>query len=133
MGAHTSHKTKLSTNVHEDGYKYWAEFEREYFSQGSFRYAFRGEYRGNGPQANKTCVTKVFKATHAKNLSHWKPDLSASKMARKFAERFNTTKLYELNTADRRRLRFVIPLTAKTDEISRYKVFGLIPARQDRR
>ena len=133
MGAHTSHRTKMSTNVHEDGYKYWAEFEREYFSQGSFRYAFRGVYHGNGSLANKTCVTKVFKATHAKNLSQWKPDLSASKKAQRFAERFNRTELYELDTTDKRRLKFVIPLIAKTDEIARYKVFGLIPARQDRR
>ncbi|XP_068697515.1 alpha-protein kinase vwkA-like isoform X1 [Montipora capricornis] len=136
MGAHHSHRTHRSLECHRDGCKYWAEFEREYFSEGSCRYAFKGKYRGNGPLAinNKCCVTKVFKRTHARNFMNWRPDLAASKKAQKFAERFNTTVLCNLRINNpRRRLNFVIPLIAQTRRISRDRVFGFIPGRRDTR
>lgn len=134
MGGNVSHQTGMSSNTLENA-KYWAEFEREPFSQGSFRYAFKGKYRGNGPLAryNKDCVIKVFKATHARHFRDWRPELALSKKAQWFAERFNNDELYRLRVDPRRTLKFVIPLIARTREVARHRILGFIPGRRDTR
>ena len=135
MGGDISHQTEMS-NTHKDGSRYWAEFEREPFARGAFRYAFKGKYRGNGPLAihNKNCVTKVFQAIHAgQNFRDWMPDLKASKMAQCFATRFNNNELCQLDVVPGRRIEFVIPLIARTREVARNKILGFIPGRKDTR
>ncbi|XP_029195995.2 alpha-protein kinase vwkA-like [Acropora millepora] len=134
MGGNVSHQTEMSNNIHYKAY-YWAEFEREPFSEGSFRYAFKGKYRGNGPLAtyNKDCVTKVFKATHAREFRDWRPELAVSKKAQWFAKRFNNDELYRLTGHPKRRLEFVIPLIARTRKVARYRILGFIPGRRDTR
>ena len=136
MGGNVSHQTEMSSNTHyEDRAYYWAEFEREPFSYGSFRYAFKGKYRGNGPLAtsNKDCVTKVFKAVHARDFRDWKPELAVSRKAQWFAKRFNNDELYRLSAVPRRRLEFIIPLIARTRKVARYRILGFIPGRRDTR
>ena len=127
MGGASSHEKYKSSNVHKDGYRYWAKFETEPFSQGVSRYAFKGEYQGSGPMSGKDCVTKVFKKEYAKNFDMWVPDLAASKKGQMFADNFNTKQLYKLDLTPKRKLDFVIPLIAKTDQLSRFELLWFIP------
>lgn len=133
MGNTTSHETYESSNKHKDGYAYWAEFEPEYFADGVSRYAFKGTYRGSGPMRNKSCVTKVFKKSYAKNFDMWVPDLAASKKAQRYADHFNRRELPKLNVEPKRDLDFVIPLIAKTDKLSHFNYLWLFPGSDDKR
>ena len=57
MGGASSHETYKSSNAHKDGYRYWAKFETEPFSQGVCRYAFKGEFQGSGTMTGKLIVS----------------------------------------------------------------------------
>ena len=127
MGGTSSHETYTSSNAYKDGYHYWAKFETEPFAAGVSRYAFHGEYRGSGPLNSADCVTKVFKKEYAKNFDMWIPDLASSKKAQMFAEKFNTRELRKLDITPKRRLNFAIPLIAKTDQLSKFKLLWFIP------
>ena len=127
MGGVSSHETFTSSNADKDGYRYWAKFETEPFEEGVSRFAFHGEYRGSGPLNEAACVTKVFKKEYAKNFDMWVPDLAASTIAKEFADKFNSRLLPRLNINPMRQLDFAIPLIAKTDQLSQFKLLWFIP------
>ena len=63
LGA-SKHVTLMSANKCVCCYKsYWVIFERDYFSVGRCRWAFRGTYQGNGKHVGNKCVAKVFKVS----------------------------------------------------------------------
>ncbi|XP_045192616.1 myosin heavy chain kinase B-like isoform X2 [Mercenaria mercenaria] len=133
MGVEQSHETHpSSTKDHVDGCRYWADFDNEYFAKGTYRYAFRGTVHGDGPRDGSLCVTKVFKKQYAKYFDKWRPDLAASLKAQKFAAIFSANVLPLLrNYITTQDVEFVIPLIAKMDTLSHFKVLGLFPVNED--
>ncbi|XP_063721949.1 alpha-protein kinase vwkA-like [Symsagittifera roscoffensis] len=111
LGA-SSHETLMSANkcvcCNES---YWVRFERDYFSQGTCRWAFRGTYHGNGKHAGNKCVTKVFKDNVARHYDSWVPDLLASKEAVRMGKNFNR------EHPTNRQIQFITPLICKMDKI----------------
>lgn len=113
--------------------RYWADFDKDYFAKGTYRYAFRGTIHGDGPRDGTLCVTKVFKKRYAKYFDKsFRPDHAASVKAQQFAEIFTQNVLPSLqdkiSTAE---IEFVIPLIAKVDSISHFKILGLFPVNED--
>lgn len=133
MGIEQSHETQpSSTKDHLDGYRYWADFDNEYFAKGTYRYAFRGTVHGDGPRDGSLCVTKVFKKKYTKYFDKWRPDLAASVKAQKFAEVFSQNILPALKTCvSTQNIEVVVPLIAKMDTLSHFKVLGLFPVNED--
>lgn len=122
MGIYYSHETKYSSNKDEDGYSYYARFNRNYFAEGASRWAFKGELRGKGPKSGNACVAKVFKKEVAKQLESWAPDLSVLKKADKYARHFNNILL---NIEPRRTISFPSPLVCKMDYHGGFYWLGL--------
>ena len=114
-------------------FRYWADFDKDYFAKGTYRYAFRGTVHGEGPRDGSLCVTKAFKKKYAKYFDRWRPDFAASVKAKQFAEIFTINILPLLrnyiSTVD---LEFVVPLIARMDTLSHFKVLGLFPMNEDR-
>lgn len=134
MGVEQSHETyPSSTKDHLDGYRYWADFDKDYFAKGTYRYAFRGTVHGDGPRDGSLCVTKVFKKKYAKYFDKWRPDLAASVKAQKYAEAFTLNVLPHLRSyISTVELEFLVPLIARMDTLSHFKVLGLFPTSEDR-
>lgn len=87
---------------------------------------------GEGPRDGSLCVTKVFKKKYAKYFDKWKPDLAASVKAQKFSEIFSNNVLPSLrNFITTQEITFVIPLIARMDTLSHFKVLGLFPVKED--
>ncbi|KAH3812072.1 hypothetical protein DPMN_140494, partial [Dreissena polymorpha] len=135
MGSEQSHETRASfTKDHKDGYRYWADFDSEPFARGSFRLAFRGNVHGEGPRDGSFCVTKVFmKGTeYTTYFADWIPDFKASVKAARFAEIFTHNVLPSLQSViSTAEIEFVIPLIAKMESLSHFKVLGLFPINKD--
>ncbi|XP_062519523.1 uncharacterized protein LOC134194596 [Corticium candelabrum] len=79
-------RTSYSLGAHEDGYRYWADFNDSIFSEGESRYAYKGTYHGDGPKSGAKCVVKVFKDGYALTPSDWTADVNTSKRAQQLAE-----------------------------------------------
>jgi len=115
-------------------YRYWADFDTDYFAAGiSYRYAFRGTIHGDGPRDGTLCVSKVFKRRYAKYFDKtFRPDHAASMKAQQYAETFTENVLPSLqNMISTSKIEFVIPLIAKIDSLSHFKVLGLFPVNED--
>lgn len=133
MGVEQSHETCHSTTKdHIDGYRYWADFDSEYFAKGTYRYAFRGTVHGDGPRDGSLCVTKAFKKKYARFFDKWRPDLAASIKANKLAEVFTSNILPALRKyIHTNQIEFVIPLIAKMDQLSHFKILGVFAVGED--
>ncbi|XP_052234187.1 uncharacterized protein LOC127846730 [Dreissena polymorpha] len=133
MGVEQSHETHPSyTKDYLDGCRYWADFENEYFAKGTYRYAFRGTVHGDGPRDGSVCVAKVFKRKYAKYFDRWRPDFNASVKAQHFATIFTRNVLPQLRKfVSTTEIEFIIPLIAKMDSISHFKVLGLFSVNED--
>lgn len=114
-------------------YRYWADFDKDYFAKGTYRYAFRGTIHGDGPRDGTLCVTKVFKRRYAQYFDKaFRPDHAASVKAEQYAEAFTQNVLPSLRgTISTLEIEFVIPLIAKIDSLSHFKVLGLFPVNED--
>ena len=113
-------------------FRYWADFDRDYFAKGTYRYAFRGTVHGDGPRDGELCVTKVFKKQYAKYFDKWKPDVAASQKANGFAKLFTREFMRQLgDTVAEYEIEFVIPLIARMDQLSHFKVLGLFSVDHD--
>ncbi|XP_052815089.1 myosin heavy chain kinase D-like [Mya arenaria] len=133
MGVEQSHETYPSyTKDLTDGCRYWADFDNQYFAKGTYRYAFRGTVHGEGPRDGSLCVTKVFKRKYAKYFDRWRPDFNASMKSQHYAEIFTKNVLPALRhivtTTD---IEFIVPLIAKMDSVSHFKVLGLFAVNED--
>lgn len=88
---------------------------------------------GDGPRDGSLCVTKVFKKKYSKYFESWKPDLEASIKAQRFAEVFTREVLPALrNHISTQCIEFVIPLIARMDTLSHFKVLGLFTVKEDK-
>ena len=113
-------------------FRYWSRFEKNYFSKGTYRYAFRGTVHGNGPRDGEVCVTKVFKKPYAKYFDKWRPDLAASQKAQGFAELFSREFIRQLDAPiSEYEIEFVIPLIARMDKLSHFRILGLFAVGED--
>lgn len=133
MGASVSHETFESINADDnDGCNYYATFKDNYFADGVSRYAFKGRLHGYGPRDNTDCVTKVFKSEYAKTFVDWAPDLAASKKAMGLAEEFQRKYYPRLrNYTSGYEIEFLIPLIARMQKLSKFKIFWLFTIRED--
>ncbi|KAL4221608.1 hypothetical protein ACF0H5_019865 [Mactra antiquata] len=133
MGVEQSHETQPSaTKDHLDGHRYWADFDNDYFAKGTYRYAFQGTVHGDGPRDGSLCVIKVFKKKFAKYFDKWRPDHAASTKAQQFGEIFTHNVLPSLrNYLSTTDIEFVIPLIARMDTLSHFKVLGLFSTQKD--
>lgn len=123
MGNTTPYKTYASKN---DGYYYSVTFEEEPFNQGVSRYAFRGDLASDNIYANgKKIVTKVFKQKFKNVFDNWTPDLTASKKAQAFAEKFNEVARYCGIQA--MEISFRIPILLKVSETATFNLFYIFP------
>ena len=114
-------------------FRYWADFENDYFAKGTYRYAFRGTVHGDGPRDGTQCVTKVFKKQYARYFDRWQPDHAASLKAQKMAEIFSQSVLPSLRSyISTTEIEFLIPLIARMDTLSHFKVFGLFAVNEDK-
>lgn len=113
-------------------FRYWADFDNEYFDKGTYRYAFQGTVHGDGPRDGSLCVIKVFKKKYAKYFDKWRPDHAASTKAQRFGEIFTQNVLPSLrNLVTTKEIEFVIPLIARMDTLSHFKVLGLFQTQTD--
>lgn len=133
MGVEVSHETQLTSAKDPlDGFRYWSKFESDYFEKGTYRYAFRGTVHGDGPRDGDKCVTKVFKKQYSKWFDKWKPDVAASQKAQGFADLFNREFIKKLgDPISEYEIEFVIPLIARMDTLSHFKILGLFPTEED--
>ena len=65
-----------------------AECEHEPFSQGRFRYAFRGTWTSHPQKLNEKCVMKKFKDTYTWEPSGWDTTVKMHSIASKVATKF---------------------------------------------
>ena len=126
MGNTTPHRTYSSKN---DGYYYAVTFEQEPFGEGASRYAFLGNLESDGPDNGKKIVTKVFKCGIRKGYDKWTPDLTASKKAHAFAEKFNIVAHGCGIIAPK--ISFRIPMLLKVSETATFNLFFIFPIFQD--
>ena len=126
MGNTTPHKAYSSE---KDGYDYAVTFEQEPFAKGASRYAFLGKLESNGPDNGKKIVTKVFIDGTRKGYDQWTSDLTASKKAEKYAEKFNIVACnYNIGTA---KISFIIPILLKVSETAAFNLFYIFPISRD--
>ena len=126
MGNTTPHRTYSSKN---DGYYYAVTFEQEPFDKGASRYAFLGKLESDGPDNGKKIVTKVFIQGTRKRYDKWTPDLTASKKAHAFAEKFNVVARDCSIIAQK--ISFRIPILLKVSENAAFNLFFIFPILKD--
>jgi len=74
----------------------------------------------------------VFKRKYAKDFDKWRPDFNASVKAQHYANFFSKNVLPALrNYVSTAEIQFVVPLIAKMDCISHFKVLGIFPVKED--
>ena len=119
--AETDNESKYIEIVYENyttkSIKYYAEFEKAPFAEGSFRYAYRGQIKdryGTRPYyfPKGKCVVKVLKEKYARNVRSYEEDLKNIFYSSKIAKLFNSEYSYYLNYE----IRFVQPYIAKFDK-----------------
>lgn len=95
------------------------EFERNPFSSGTSRYALKGILKDSQFANGKKCVVKVFKSQYANQIRGWDPDIQASVDAEKFASKFNSKNLQDID-----RVKFLIPRIANITAVPFYHCYN---------
>jgi len=122
---------KINENQDKQTIDYYAYFEKTPFSEGSFRYCYKGEIRDKNNKFSKSyifpsgkCVVKVFKQKVAHYLSDFKEDFRNTFYSIKVSELFNS--LYSSSCS---KLHFNSAYATSLYKHSAFELFGFIPIR----
>ena len=122
---------EINENQDKQKTNYFAVFEKTPFSQGTFRYCYKGEIKDKNNNFSKPnifpsgkCVVKVFKKKVAHYLSDFKEDFKNTFYSIKVSEVFNS--LYSFSCSE---LHFNSAYATSLYKHAAFELFGFIPIR----
>ena len=134
MGNNTPNESRYLYKINDDfelsQIRYYAVFDKTPFSEGAFRYCYRGKIKdedddecSNNLFPSGQCVVKVFKQKVARTTTDLNDEFKNSIYANKVARIFNNSDIgrlcYDLN--------FVIPCAASMQKYAGFNLFFFIP------